>query len=76
MFLIIAGLFIKKGIVTLEQNDAVLCTFFGDYVGTVKQPGMLFINPFYTTLKMSLKTSNFETKRTVVNDSTGVPIVI
>jgi len=57
----IAAVFIKKGIQTLEQNDAVLCTLCGKYVGTIKSPGMLFINPLYSTTRISLKTSNFET---------------
>jgi len=49
---------------------------FGRYVGTVKETGLRWANPFYTKQKISLRVRNFETGRLKVNDSRGNPIEI
>jgi regulator of protease activity HflC (stomatin/prohibitin superfamily) len=49
---------------------------FGDYVGTITRPGLLWANPFYTKRKVSLRVRNFETGKVKVNDLTGNPVEI
>ena len=78
--LIFAGLIVAiqycKGWTTIEPNKAVVCTFFGKYIGTVKANGIYFINPCYRTQQLSLKNINFETTNSKVNDANGTPIEI
>jgi regulator of protease activity HflC (stomatin/prohibitin superfamily) len=50
--------------------------FFGDYVGTVKTPGLRWANPFYTKKRISMRVRNFESSRLKVNDNEGNPIEI
>jgi regulator of protease activity HflC (stomatin/prohibitin superfamily) len=49
---------------------------FGDYVGTVKIPGLRWANPFFTKKRISLRVRNFESARLKVNDQEGNPIEI
>jgi regulator of protease activity HflC (stomatin/prohibitin superfamily) len=49
---------------------------FGDYVGTVKRPGLRWANPLYTKRRISQRVRNFESARLKVNDRDGNPIEI
>jgi hypothetical protein len=66
----IAGLFI------VNPNQGKVLQFFGDYVGTARQPGLRWANPFYSKKKVSVRTRNFETAKLKVNDKAGNPIEI
>jgi regulator of protease activity HflC (stomatin/prohibitin superfamily) len=74
--LAIAGILLLKGCIIVGPNEARLLTFFGRYVGTVKDPGLRFANPFATKLPISLRARNFETAHIKVNDLEGNPIEI
>ncbi len=65
-----------NGYLTLEPNQAAVLSFFGRYVGTVERPGLLFVNPFYTSTKVSARTVNFQSETLKVNDKNGNPIEI
>ena len=48
VLLILVGIFdllIIIGITVVQPNYATVLTFFGKYVGTIKQNGLLFVNP-------------------------------
>ena len=60
----------------INPNQARVCTFFGKYVGTVKENGLLFVNPFYKRHKISLRSNNFESTKLKVNDKMGNPVDI
>ena len=49
---------------------------FGSYVGTVKEPGLRWANPFYTKKRISQRVRNFESQHLKVNDIEGNPIEI
>ncbi|MEM6470802.1 MAG: SPFH domain-containing protein [Planctomycetota bacterium] len=49
------------GFLAIAPNEARVLLLFGEYVGTIKQSGFFFVNPFYSKKKMSLKVRNFET---------------
>jgi regulator of protease activity HflC (stomatin/prohibitin superfamily) len=49
---------------------------FGDYVGTVKRPGLRWASPLYTKRRISQRVRNFESARLKVNDRDGNPIEI
>jgi regulator of protease activity HflC (stomatin/prohibitin superfamily) len=64
------------GFFTVQPNQGVVLTLFGEYVGTVGRPGLRFANPFYTKKPVSLRVRNFETSKMKVNDKDGNPIEI
>ena len=55
LFLVLAGVFFVKGITIVNPNQSVVCTFFGKYVGTIKDNGLLFVNPFFARQRISLR---------------------
>jgi regulator of protease activity HflC (stomatin/prohibitin superfamily) len=60
----------------VNPNNSRVLLLFGKYVGTVKQNGFYWVNPFYTKKKISLRASNFDSERLKVNDKLGNPIMI
>ena len=73
---ILVAVFLAKGLIIISPNHSKVLTFFGKYVGTSKQNGLLFVNPFYTQQNISLRSENFESTRLKVNDKMGNPIEI
>jgi regulator of protease activity HflC (stomatin/prohibitin superfamily) len=71
-----AAIFLLKGIMIVNPNQARVLTFFGKYVGTVKANGLLWINPFYKSYPISLRSQNMESNQLKVNDKMGNPIEI
>ncbi|HEV8198414.1 MAG TPA: SPFH domain-containing protein [Candidatus Polarisedimenticolia bacterium] len=65
---LLAGLFV------VDPNEGRVLQLFGSYVGTVKQPGLRFANPFYSKRRLSLRVRNFESAHLKVNDIEGNPI--
>lgn len=72
----IIAIFLFKGILVVNPNHSKVCVFFGNYVGTVKANGLLFVNPFFRKFTISLRAENLESSRLKVNDSMGNPIEI
>jgi len=68
--LLLAGLFV------VNPNEGRVLQLFGTYVGTVRQPGLRWANPFYTKKRLSLRVRNFESAHLKVNDNEGNPIEI
>jgi regulator of protease activity HflC (stomatin/prohibitin superfamily) len=69
-FLLLFGLF------TVGPNQAKVLQLFGNYKGTVREPGLRWVNPFFTKRGISLRVRNFESERLKVNDLAGNPIEI
>jgi regulator of protease activity HflC (stomatin/prohibitin superfamily) len=65
-----------NGHFTLQPNEACLLILFGSYVGTVRESGFWWANPFNTRRKMSLRSRNLEGSKLKVNDKRGNPIEI
>ncbi len=72
----IAFFFFIKGLMIIQPNHSRVMTFFGKYVGTVKNNGLFFINPLYGTQKVSLRSENLQGQTLKVNDKMGNPIEI
>lgn len=72
----ISAIFLMKGLSVIQPNYGIVLTFFGKYVGTLKDNGLLFVNPFFTKLKVSLRSQNLESSKLKVNDKMGNPIEI
>jgi regulator of protease activity HflC (stomatin/prohibitin superfamily) len=73
---IVIEVFLMVGLFVVNPNEGRVMQLFGDYVGTVKQPGLRWANPFYTKKRISLRVRNFESARLKVNDLEGNPIEI
>jgi regulator of protease activity HflC (stomatin/prohibitin superfamily) len=72
----VANLVAYNGLFIVNPNEAKVIQLFGNYVGTVKDPGFKWINPFCTKRKVSQRVRNFETTKLKVNDHVGNPIEI
>ncbi len=75
ILILVAG-FVLLGVFVVNPNEGRVLQFFGDYVGTVKTPGLRWANPFYTKKRISLRVRNFESTKLKVNDNEGNPIEI
>jgi hypothetical protein len=64
------------GLFVVNPNEGRVLQLFGDYRGTVKQPGLRWANPFLTKRRISMRIRNFESTRLKVNDTDGNPIEI
>jgi regulator of protease activity HflC (stomatin/prohibitin superfamily) len=74
--LLVVEIFLLLGLFTVQPNKGKVLTLFGDYRGTVRDPGLRWANPFYAKRAVSLRVRNFETGKLKVNDSRGNPIEI
>ncbi len=72
----LAAVFLIKGLKTIPPNYAIVVTFFGKYVGTVKDNGLQFINPLFTKQGVNLRMQSLESNKLKVNDKMGNPIEI
>jgi hypothetical protein len=76
LFLGFFCLFCLSGLFVVNPNEARVVQLFGDYVGTVKEDGLRWANPFYTKRSVMLRVRNFESAKLKVNDHDGNPIEI
>lgn len=65
-----------SGLFIVNPNEAKVLQLFGKYVGTAREPGFVWGNPFYTRKSVSLRIRNFETGQLKVNDHDGNPVEI
>ncbi|RIA10371.1 SPFH domain/Band 7 family protein [Flavobacteriaceae bacterium MAR_2010_72] len=75
-FAVLTAILIAPGFIMVQPNGSRVLLLFGKYVGTVKQNGFYWVNPFYTKKKISLRASNFDSERLKVNDKLGNPVMI
>lgn len=60
----------------VQPNQAVVLTFFGQYIGTIRDSGIWVTVPFSIRKKISLRVRNFNSAKLKVNDVDGNPIEI
>jgi regulator of protease activity HflC (stomatin/prohibitin superfamily) len=70
------GVILMAGHFALQPNQAMVLILFGTYLGTVRESGFYWTNPFNTKKKVSLRARNLEGARLKVNDKGGNPIEI
>ena len=68
--------FLMSGLFSVEPNQGVVLTLFGNYKGTERNSGLHWTNPLYAKRRISLRVRNFETAKLKVNDHDGNPIEI
>ncbi len=64
------------GFFIVHPNYAKVLQLFGRYMGTAKEAGLWWANPFYMKHRLSLRVRNFETAKLKVNDHSSNPIEI
>ena len=70
------GTILMLGLTVINPNEAAVATFFGEYVGTMKQNGLRWVNPLFRRHKISLRARNLNGQKLKVNDKMGNPIEI
>ena len=64
------------GLFMVQPNQGVVLQLFGRYVGTARDNGLRWANPFYSKKAVTLRVRNFESSKLKVNDLDGSPIEI
>lgn len=60
----------------IQPNEAKALTFFGNYIGTIRDAGLFLTVPFTDKERVSLRVGNFNSQILKVNDSQGNPVEI
>ncbi len=76
LLMAIAGFLMLTGLTAVIPGQARVVQLFGRYVGTVREPGLRWFNPFTRRRRVSTRIRNHETAVTKVNDADGNPIEI
>lgn len=74
--LLIITVFLASGMTIVQPNKAVVVTFFGRYLGTIRENGLFLTVPLTVRRNVSLRVRNFNSKKLKVNDVDGNPIEI
>ncbi|MBK9271457.1 MAG: SPFH domain-containing protein [Saprospiraceae bacterium] len=69
-------LLLISGFIIVNPNFSKVLVLFGKYVGTIKEDGFFWANPFLVKKGISLRANNFDSERLKVNDKRGNPIQI
>ncbi|MGI5131742.1 SPFH domain-containing protein [Pseudonocardia sp. CA-107938] len=72
----VLGAILLRGLFTVAPGEAKVVQFVGSYTGTVRRPGLHWVNPFTTKRRVSTRIRNHETAVLKVNDLDGNPIEI
>lgn len=76
LILLFGTIILLPGFFFVNPNSSRVLVLFGKYIGTVKQNGFFWVNPFFTKRGISLRARNFDSERVKVNDKVGNPILI
>jgi len=74
--LLIICILLPTGLMIVQPNDSRVVILFGKYIGTVRQSGFWWVNPFTSRKRVSLRIRNFNSQKIKVNDLHGNPIEI
>jgi regulator of protease activity HflC (stomatin/prohibitin superfamily) len=72
----LAGYYGARGLTSVVAGEARVVQLFGRYRGTIRTPGLHWVNAFARRRKVSVRVRNHETAIAKVNDSEGNPIEI
>jgi regulator of protease activity HflC (stomatin/prohibitin superfamily) len=64
------------GFIVVQPNESRVLILFGKYIGTVRDSGFWWVNPFTVKKHVSLRIRNFNSEKIKVNDLHGNPIEI
>lgn len=72
----IIALIMLAGLTVIQPNESRVLVLFGKYIGTIREAGFWWVNPFTDKKKVSLRIHNFISEKIKVNDLHGNPIEI
>jgi regulator of protease activity HflC (stomatin/prohibitin superfamily) len=76
ILLILLGAAALRGLTAVAPGEARVLQLFGSYAGTVRTPGLRWVNPLAKRTRLSTRIRNHETPVAKVNDADGNPIEI
>ncbi|MEO5618876.1 MAG: SPFH domain-containing protein [Candidatus Eisenbacteria bacterium] len=76
IFVLLASTTSLAGLSVVNPNESQVVQLFGNYTGTLKNPGFWWVHPFSMRRKISVRVRNFESAKLKVNDHDGNPIEI
>jgi len=74
--MVFATIIWAKGLLVVQPNEARVLVLFGKYVGSIRDSGLWWAQPFAVKKHVSLRIHNFASEKIKVNDSHGNPIEI
>ena len=74
--LALVGIVALTGLTIVQPNEAKVVTFFGTYVGVIREQGLWLTIPLTMRSTVSLRVVNFNSDKLKVNDLEGNPIEI
>lgn len=74
LFLIV--ILFSTSLTIIQPNEAKVLTFFGNYIGTIRDAGLFMTVSFTNKETVSLRVCNFNSQILKVNDSKGNPVEI
>jgi hypothetical protein len=74
--LIVVVSFVLRGLTIVAPGRAHVVQLFGKYKGSIREPGMQWVNPFTNRIPVSTRIRNLESAQAKVNDADGNPIEI
>ena len=63
-----------NGFIVVNPREAVVYQYFGKYIGTLKENGYFYGNPFAKTTRISLRSNQYNGNRLKVNEREGNPV--
>jgi regulator of protease activity HflC (stomatin/prohibitin superfamily) len=72
--LALAAVFVLRGLTQVVAGEARVVQLFGRYTGTIREPGLRWVNPFTLRRRVSVRIRNHETALAKVNDADGNPL--
>jgi hypothetical protein len=73
---LVVSCWLLGGFTVIQPNEALVLVFVGNYNGTVKNNGLVLVNPLCSRKRISLKLQNLHSDILKVNDKKGNPIEI
>lgn len=73
---VFVAVIIGSSLVIVQPGQTKVLRFFGNYVGTVRSPGLWWVVPLADRRSLSVRVRNFETNHLKVNDADGNPVEI
>ncbi len=74
VLLILLAITCFRGLISVSPGEAVVLRLGGSYRGTVRRPGLWWVNPASRKSRVSLRIRNHESGLLKVNDAEGNPI--
>jgi SPFH domain / Band 7 family len=76
VLIFLAGSLAFRGLTPVVPGQARVVQLFGKYRGTIREPGLQWVNPFTRRIEVSTRIRNQESAQAKVNDADGNPIEI